>query len=434
MKSKSLTLEARKLIPGGNSLLSKRAEMFAPEQWPNYFKSAKGISVTDLDGIVYKDFSHFAVGTNTLGYGNETIDNAVLNGIKLGNMSTLNPPEEVYLAKKLISLHPWAGMAKFARSGGEANAIAVRIARNYKAKNIIAFCGYHGWHDWYLAANIKDPNNLDKQLLTGLSSRGVPNSLSGTVKPFMHGDIESLEKILIEGDVAAVKMEVMRSNYPDLNYLKEIRRLASKYDALLIFDECTSGFRETFGGLHLKYDVNPDIAVFGKTLGNGYAISSVIGTSEVMNEAQNTFISSTFFTERIGFIAACKVLEEMEKQKSWEYITYIGKKYKEGINNILSKTNLKYEIAGMDALASFQIIDDEWPSIKTYLIQEMLAHGYLTTNLFYPSTAHTEEELNKFLTIYESIFDKIVLTKEENISIKDLLKGPICHTTFQRLN
>lgn len=434
MKTKNLTTQSKKLIPGGNSLLSKRAEMFAPEQWPNYFKSAKGISVTDIDGKTYLDFSHFAVGTNTLGYGNKSVDDAVRNCIDLGNMSTLNPPEEIYLAKKLISMHPWSSMARFARSGGEANAIAVRIARNYKGKNIIAFCGYHGWHDWYLAANIESAVNLDKQLLSGLSPRGVPKFLEGTVKPFNHGDLESLEKILTKGDVAAVKMEVMRAHPPESGYLEEIRRLATKHDALLIFDECTSGFRETFGGLHLKYNVEPDIAVFGKTLGNGYAISAVLGSASVMNEAQNTFISSTFFTERIGFVAACAALDEMERQKSWKHISRIGKLYKDRLKALLDSTSLNYDISGMDALACFQIHDNEWNAMKTFLIQEMLEQNYLTTNLFYPSTVHTEIDLEQFFVAYRRVIERLDEAKRSNKSIKSLLKGPVCHSTFQRLN
>ncbi len=434
MKSRALTKEAKSLIPGGNSLLSKRAEMFAPEQWPNYFESANGISVTDIDGKTYLDFSHFAVGTNTLGYGNKSVDDAVRNCVDKGNMSTLNPPEEVYLARKLTSMHPWSSMAKFARSGGEANAIAVRIARNYKAKNIIAFCGYHGWHDWYLAANLESAGNLDKQLLTGLSPRGVPKSLEGTVRPFMHGDLDSLEKILVEGDVAAIKMEVMRSHPPKSGYLAEVRRLADKYDALLVFDECTSGFRETFGGLHLKYGVEPDIAVFGKTLGNGYAISAVLGSAKVMYEAQNTFISSTFFTERIGFAAACAALDEMERLKSWEHISGIGKLYKTRLKDLLDSTSFNYEISGMDALASFTIHDSEWTAMKTFLIQEMLECNYLTTNLFYPSTVHTEDDVDQFFLVYREIFERLDLAKRSNISIESLLKGPLCHSTFQRLN
>ena len=160
ISGEELHVRAKELIPGGNSLLSKRREMFAPDQWPAFFDKAKGILVTDLDGREFRDFSHFGVGTNTLGYGNEHVDAAVQSCIQKGNICTLNSPEEVYLAERLVKMHPWSAMARFARSGGEANSIAVRIARAHTGKSKIAFCGYHGWHDWYLSANIENSQNI----------------------------------------------------------------------------------------------------------------------------------------------------------------------------------------------------------------------------------------------------------------------------------
>ena len=168
---------AKQIIPGGNMLLSKRAEMFLPNQWPAYFSKAKGCKVWDLDGNEYIDMSIMGIGTNTLGYGHPEVDEAVLRIVNAGNMSTLNCPEEVYLAEKLIELHPWADMARFARSGGEANAIAIRIARAASGKDKVAICGYHGWHDWYLSANLGDDTNLDGHLLPGLEPKGVPLNL-----------------------------------------------------------------------------------------------------------------------------------------------------------------------------------------------------------------------------------------------------------------
>ena len=146
--------KAKTLIPGGTMLLSKRPEMFLPHHWPSYFSKAKGCEVWDLDGNKYLDMSIMGIGTNTLGYGNEEVDNAVRSVIDKGNMSTLNCPEEVWLAEKLIEINPWADMVRFARTGGEANAIAIRIARAATGKDKVAICGYHGWHDWYLSANL----------------------------------------------------------------------------------------------------------------------------------------------------------------------------------------------------------------------------------------------------------------------------------------
>ena len=176
---------AKKVIPGGNMLLSKRPEMFLPDQWPAYYSKAEGCKVWDLDDNELIDMSIMGIGTNVLGYAHPEVDEAVIQAVRSSNMSTLNSPEEVYLAEKLIELHPWADMVRFARTGGEANAIAIRIARAASGRDKIAICGYHGWHDWYLATNLKDDHGLDNHLLPGLSPSGVPQDLKGTTLPFL---------------------------------------------------------------------------------------------------------------------------------------------------------------------------------------------------------------------------------------------------------
>ena len=291
---------AKRVIPGGNMLLSKRPEMFLPGKWPAYFSKAKGCKVWDLNNREFIDMSIMGIGTNTLGYGHPEVDEAVRKTIRNGNMSTLNCPEEVFLAEKLIEMHPWAEMVRFARSGGEANAIAVRIARASSGKDKIAICGYHGWHDWYLSVNLGDDKGLDGHLLPGLEPKGVPRNLKDTVFPFNYNNIDELELITNKHDIGVIKMEVSRASGPENSFLQKVRKLATKKGIVLIFDECTTGFRETFGGLHKKYNVEPDMAMFGKALGNGYAITSVIGRREVMDAAQSTFISSTFWTEELG--------------------------------------------------------------------------------------------------------------------------------------
>jgi len=255
---------AKQIIPGGNMLLSKRAEMFLPEQWPAYFSKAKGCKVWDLDGNEYTDVSIMGIGTNILGYGHEEVDAAVRATVDAGNMSTFNCPEEVYLAEKLIELHPWADMARFARSGGEANAIAIRIARAASGRDKVAVCGYHGWHDWYLSANLADDSGLDGHLLPGLEPNGVPRALQGTVFPFNYNNFAELEALVQRHDIGVIKMEVVRNKGPEDNFLQKVRKLATDRRIVLIFDECTSGFRQTFGGLHKMYGVEPDMAMFGK--------------------------------------------------------------------------------------------------------------------------------------------------------------------------
>ena len=186
---------AKEIIPGGNMLLSKRSEQFLPDFWPSYFSKAKGCKVWDLDDVEYADFSIMGIGTNILGYGNPEVDEAVQRTIVNGNMSSLNCPEEVWLAEKLISMHPWADMVKYARSGGEANAMAIRIARAASGKDNVAICGYHGWHDWYLAANLGEEDNLDGHLLPGLKTAGVPRGLKSSVFAFEYNDFAKLEAL-----------------------------------------------------------------------------------------------------------------------------------------------------------------------------------------------------------------------------------------------
>jgi glutamate-1-semialdehyde 2,1-aminomutase len=344
---------ARSIIPGGNMLLSKRAEMFLPEQWPAYFSRTKGCTVWDLDGNQYTDMSIMGIGTNILGYCHAEVDAAVMKTVEAGNMSTLNCPEEVYLAEKLIEIHPWAQMVKMARSGGEANAIAVRIARAASGRDKVAVCGYHGWHDWYLSANLGDGENLAGHLLPGLEPKGVPKNLIGTVYPFEYNDIDGLKNIVNANDIGVIKMEVMRNRGPENQFLQKVRQLATERRIVLVFDECTSGFRQNNGGLHMQYKVQPDIAMFGKALGNGYAITAIIGRREVMEAAQSTFISSTFWTERIGPTAALKTLEVMEKTKSWETITATGLKIKTRWQALADEFGLSITHWGLPALAGF---------------------------------------------------------------------------------
>tara|TARA_B100000242_G_C43055460_1_gene493987 strand:- start:22895 stop:24211 length:1317 start_codon:yes stop_codon:yes gene_type:complete len=424
---------AKNIIPGGNMLLSKRSEMFLPNSWPSYFSKAKGCRVWDLDGNEFIDMSIMGIGTNLLGYGHEEVDEVVLETVRNGNMSTLNCPEEVFLAEKLIEIHPWADMVRFARTGGEANAIAIRIARAAKSSDGIAICGYHGWHDWYLATNLSGTSKLEDHLLPGLEPNGVPSQLKDTVHPFCFNNLDQLEKIIREKNIAAVKMEVQRSIPPQAGFLEGVRSICDKNNILLIFDECTSGFRETFGGLHLKYEVEPDMAIFGKALGNGYAITAIIGRKSVMDYAQKTFISSTFWTERIGPTAALKTLEIMKREKSWEYVTDIGKIIRKGWQELADKHNLKIKHNGIDALAGFNFEGSCSLKYKTLITQEMLKKGFLASNNFYACTAHSKEEIDSYLENLDLVFG-IIAKCESGFPIDKLLEGPSCHGGFKRLN
>ena len=431
-KGQKLYSKAKQIVAGGNMLLSKRPEMFLPEQWPSYFSKSKGCEVWDLDGKKYID-TLMMPGTNSLGYNYEEIDEAVKETINSGNMSTLNAPEEVELTERLVELHPWADMARFARSGGEANSVAIRLARAASGKDNVAFCGYHGWHDWYLASNLSDSKGLDGHLLPGLDPHGVPKNLKDSVHPFEYNNFDKLEELVKTKNIGVIKMEVYRNKEPENNFLHRVRKLANEHNIVLVFDECTSGFRKNFGGLHKLYDVEPDVAMFGKALGNGYAVTAVLGKRAVMQAAEKSFISSTFWTERIGSSAALATLKAMDKEKSWEKITSTG----EAINREWIKLSQEYElpitISGLAALTTFTFKSKNALAYKTLITQEMLKKGYLAATAVYVCTAHTPEIVKTYLENLKPLFQTIKEC-EEGRDVMQLLEGPIAHGGFKRLN
>lgn len=369
-------------------LLSKRPDMHSESSWPAYFSRAKGCRVWDLDRREFIDMGFMGVGTNILGYGHPKVDEAVRKAIDAGNLSTLNAPEEVELAERLIGLHPWANKARFTRSGGEASAVAVRLARAATGRDRIVFCGYHGWHDWYLAANLSDDSNLDGHLLPGLSPGGVPRGLLGTSVPFLYNDLESFRAAVDQGDVAAIVMEVERAMPPAPGFLEEIRRVATEIDAVLIFDECTSGFRKVLGGHHLTLGVNPDVAIFGKTLGNGYAVNAVIGTESVMAASSRTFISSTFWTERIGSTAALAALSVMESEEAPQRIDALGNRLRVLWKSAGAEVGLEVSATGLPALTTFSVAGVDSLELQAFLSEEFLTRSVMLGNKTYVSLAH----------------------------------------------
>ena len=433
-KGQKLWKRATAIILGGNSLLSKNPNLFLPNKWPTYFSKSKGCKVWDLNNHCYTDMSLMGVGTNILGYCNNEVDNAVKKVVKKGNLTSLNCPEEVFLAEKLLSMHPWAGKVKFARTGGEANAMAIRIARSASGRANVAFCGYHGWHDWYLAANLKDKSNLDSHLIQGLEPLGVPSSLRNTSFGFEYNNFGQLKKLVDKENIGVIKMEVSRTTQPNVKFLREVRNLATKKNIVLIFDECTSAFRQCFGGLHKLINIDPDMALFGKALGNGYAITAILGKESVMDSAQKSFISSTFWTERIGPTAALKTLEIMEREKSWERISDLGKKVILIWEKLSKKHNLAINISGLPSLAKFSFKSKNSQAYKTFITQEMLKHKFLAATGVYLCTSHNEKIFKKYSNYLDEIFYKIAECEKGNLNISNILKYPVSHIPFTRLN
>ena len=434
-KSQDLYVEAKGVIPGGTQLLSKRPEMFLPDGWPAYYNKARGCEVWDLDDRRYIDMSYMGIGANVNGYANSEIDDAAKDAIDAGGMCTLNAPEEVYLAEKLIELNPWAGGVRYSKSGGEAVAQAVRIARAFTGKDIVLFCGYHGWHDWYLAANISNANALNDQHIPGLAPAGVPKGLGGTNLPFHYNNIDEFNALIKKNkdEIAAVVMEPIRNDYPADGFLDKIRDITNQEGIVLIFDEISSGFRLCPGGAHRVLGVDPDMATFAKAMTNGYPLSAIVGKAEVMSAAQDTFISSTFYTERIGLAAALKNIEVYERERVWEKQIAFGARAKKGWEHLADEYDLFIEVGGIDPLAHFSLGESNHLAYKTFITQEMLKRGYLASNAFYSSSAHSDEIIDTYLEALDEVFACISKSLQNGIDIVSLLEGPVCHSGFGRL-
>lgn len=424
--------KAKTIIPGGNQLLSKRAERFLPGGWPSYFAKAKGVRVKDLDGNTYIDMSIMGVGTCVLGYADPDVNRAVKKVIDSGSMCTLNSPEEVELTELLLKLHPWAGMARFARSGGEAMAIAVRIARAHTKKDTIAFCGYHGWHDWYLSANLADKKNLDGQLLPGLDPLGVPRALKGTSLPFRYNHIEELEEIVKAGNVGVIVIEPVREHEPENNFLEDIQSIAKKIGAVLIVDEITTGWRMRVGGVYDCYGVTPDIVVYAKAMSNGFPMAAIVGKKHIMDAAQDSFISSTSWTERVGPAAAIATIKKLKTKNVPSHLISIGNLITKGWSELAKKHSLPIETMGIPPLASFSFDNPQKKLLHTLFTQEMLKRGFLASKSVYVSYAHTKEHVEKYMNHTDVAFGLIKKALAAN-TVERLLKGPIASDEFRRL-
>lgn len=435
-KGQKLYKKAKKIIPGGNQLLSKRPEMFLPNLWPSYYKKSKGIEVWDLNGKKFKDFSIMSIGQCPLGYANDKINNSVKEAIDKGSTSTLNSFEEFELAEKLINIHRGMDSVRFSKTGGEACAIAIRIARAYTNRSIIVASGYFGWHDWYLASNLKK-GSLDKLLLPGLEPKGVPKELAGTCVTVDYGNTKQLKEVFkkYQNKIAAFIVEPQRNRKMNSEFLGTARRLTKKNNSALIYCEVSSGFRLKTGGLYTKYKITPDIVTLGKALGNGFPISAIMGNKDIMNAVQDSFISSSYWTERTGYVAGLKVIEVFEKMKIANYLkkigTYFDKNFKKMCNelkiNFINKGLISVPIIAFNS--GDPLLDRK---IKTYITQEMLKKSYLVSNVVYLSSAHNTKNIDRY---FEEIYELLYKIKD-NLNHEFLdknLKNEVCHSDFKRL-
>jgi glutamate-1-semialdehyde 2,1-aminomutase len=417
---------AKRVIPGGSMLLSKRGAMYLPNHWPSYFTKAKGCRVWDLDGHEYVDMSTMGMGTNILGYGHPEVDAAVVGAVDAGNMSRFNCPEEVYLAERLIEIHPWAQMVLLAPCMTEARALALRVARAACGRDNVAICMHQDLEDWQPTANIAAARARPSRPRSGLELGAASQNSSERVYPFRYNDFSQLKDLVREHDIGVIMVDITHNNGAEADFLRNMRELAIERGIVLIFDECMSGFRQTFGGLHMLVGAHPDMAIFGEALGNGYAITAVIGKREVMQAAQGKFISGTCLTERIGPTAALKTLEVMERDRSWEAISDTGRQIAERWQALARKYELPLHLSGLPALIAFSFSLSDMPKYKTLLAQEMLKEGLLATTSVYASTAHTQAIVDQYFAALDPLF-AMIKECESGRPIDALLEDPVCN-------
>ncbi len=426
--------KAKQLFPYGTQLFSRRPELGALGYAPIYFERMKNAHFWDVDGNEFID-TGMGVGPVILGYAYDKVDNAVKEQIDKGVLGSINNELEIKVAEAIIDMVPSAEMVKFCKSGGEADAIAVRIARGYTGKEKVIFCGYHGWHDWYLAANLDSESNLNQHLLPGLSPKGVPASLSGTCLPFEYNNIEQLEDLLNEneGEVACIIMEATRFKQPKEGFLEEVRKLADEHNCLLIFDEVITGFRLAKGGAQEYYGVKPDLSTFAKAIANGYPLAVVVGSKEIMQSQADNFISSTYWSDTISLAAGLATLNEIKNEPVIEKINEIGTTLISHINLMAEKHNIDVDVLGhgFDFTLNFKY-GEESAKIMTLFLQEMVSHGIYTNGVFYPCYTHTEEDVEKIKTAISEVFT-IITDGINNNKIDELLKSPVRKTGFRRL-
>ena len=435
-RSMQLYQRAVELIPGATQLISRRPTRFAYGVSPVYAQRAQGARFWDVDGHEYIDWVS-GIGSIILGYADPVVDQAVQQQLSQGVVYSINHELELELAEYLVQQIPCAEMVRYAKGGGEACAIAIRIARGSTGRDKVLFCGYHGWHDWYLAANLSDDASLDSHLFPGIEPTGVPQALQGTALPFPYGDLPALQELLQQhrGEVAAIIMEPLRSEEPPAGYLQGVRELATEHQVVFIFDEVSTGFRPSAGGVQPVLGVEPDMAVFAKSISNGYPMGAVVGKRSVMEAASQMFVSSTYWSDTIGLRAALTTLQEVASRGVPEYLQEFGSRLKDQLNEVATEIGLAVRCTGLDWFPHLQFDEEDTQKqtqLATLYIQEMAkrgCHGYAS---FYLNAAQGEAELTQTLAAARETFGLLATAQNEN-RLDQLLECELRSDSFRRL-
>lgn len=423
-KSNELLEREIKVSPLASQTFSKSYRYFCKGVAPSFMDYGKGCYIYDVDGNKFIDYM-CALGPITVGYNNPIVNKAVIKQVKKFSSGSLQSELEVQLAEKLCQIIPCAEMVRFVKNGGDATTAAIRLARAYTGHDLILMSGYHGMHDWSIGAS---ENN-----------RGVPKAVCELTKTFKYNDLEDIKAKLEEnkGQVAAVILEPIQSNGPDNGYLQSLKELTHQYGALLIFDEVVSGFRYALGGASELYSVIPDLASFGKGMGNGYAISAVVGRKDLLQQIEEgVFVSTTFGGDSVPMAAALATISILEKPGYYKHINKIGTMLKEGIEELIQKYMLQnvLSVSGMPAhcgIAFDGCGNLSYLDIQSIYSQVMIENGILVFAIYNLNGSHTEKEAKAYLDATDKAFALIRKAVDAN-SIEGILNGGKVDPVFKR--
>ena len=435
-KSLRLYDRAKALIAGRTHLFGRRAEMHAYGISPIYSARQQGGYFWDVDGHKYIDFN-MGAGAVLLGHAYPTVVRAVQDQAAQGTGLSINHPLELETAELLAELVPCAEMVRFCKGGGEANAVAVRIARAATGRDKVAFCGYHGWHDWYLAANLASESTLSKHLLPGIAPRGVPRELVGTTLPFEFNNLDSLRQVLDthSGHVACVILEAARNYLPEPGFLEGVRDLTRRQGVVLIFDEVVTGFRIARGGAQEYYNVIPDVATFAKCISNGFALGAVAGKREVMEVAADSFISSVYWAEATGLAAGKATLKEYLNQPVCSAVQDFGKAFVAGCRWVIEECGVPATMIGLPSFPSLTFRDlapELLDPLVTLYMQETAKRGLFGGPGHFFCLQHTQNDLAAAVEIIGTALTTIRKALDGG-DVAKYLECPVRQSGFRRL-
>lgn len=424
-RSNKIYERAVKIIPGGSQTFSKGVSQYVNGFAPKYLERGKGAYVWDVDGNRYLDY---VMGCHPiiLGYADEDVNHAVIDQLEKGSTFSLMNELELDVAELLIDAVPCAEMARFGKNGADATTVGVRIARAITGRDHIAYCGYHGWHDWYIAN-------------TDLNS-GIPEFNQELAHSFVYNDLDSLERVFLKynGQVAIVIMEPLTILEPVNGFLEEVKKMAHHHGALLMFDEIITGFRFSFGGAQELTGVTPDLTSLAKAVSNGIPLSSIVGKREYMKVLDKTFFSFTYGGDCVGLAAAKACIPKLKREKVSAHLWNVGTKLQKGFNELAVKHDLDrfvqcigYPCRTVLSFSGNGLYDEL--EMKSFFQQEMIRRGILWAAYHALSWSHKEAEIDITLQAYDESMRAFKLIVDGGKDLRSRIEGEPVKPVFRKV-